>query len=65
MFSKAVLRCPPRAGKKKRFVVKSMLQNRLEQWQLGDLTNLWKDARVEATHRKIHNRPVSQSKRNA
>ena len=36
MFPKAVLRCPPRAGKKKRYVMKALLHSRLERWLAGD-----------------------------
>ena len=52
MFAKAVLRCPPRGGKKKRVIVKAMLLSRLEQWTSGNLLGLWSEARLDADSRK-------------
>ena len=46
LFAKAVLRCSPRGGRKKRLVVKSILLTRLKRWQEGDLIGLWEEARV-------------------
>ena len=54
MFAKAVLRCPPRGGKKKRYVIKALLKDRLERWQSGDLVSLWSEARSEAYHITSH-----------
>ena len=48
MFAKAVLRSPPRGGKKKRYVVSSILTSRLQQWQSGELVSLWEEVRGAA-----------------
>ena len=50
MLPKAVLRCPPRGGKKKRHVVKAELLSRLQRWQAGEIASLWEDARSDAKH---------------
>ena len=42
LFAKAVLRCPPRGGRKKRLVVKSILLTRLKRWQEGILLDCGK-----------------------
>ena len=52
LFAKAVLRTPPRGGKKKRHVISACLLSRLKQWQSGDLVSLWIDARSAAGHRR-------------
>ena len=48
MFAKAVLRSPPRGGKRKRYVVSALLKSRLQQWQNGCLVSLWEEVRSEA-----------------
>ena len=53
MFPKAVLRCPPRAGKKKRYVMKALLHSRLERWLASDLVALWRDTRLESSYRPV------------
>ena len=53
MFPKAVLRCPPHAGKKKRYVMKALLHSRLERWLAGDLVALWRDTRLESSYRPV------------
>ena len=52
MFPKAVLRCPPRRGKKKRVIVKVMLLSQLELWNSADLLGLWSEGRLDADSRK-------------
>ena len=54
IFAKAVLRSPPRGGKKKRYVVSAFLSNRLHQWQAGDIVSLWKDARLDAAQQQAN-----------
>ena len=66
MFAKAVLRCPPRGGRKKRYVVKSILQSRLDRWQSGDLPSLWADARADAiSHMSSSSKKPSIAQNNA
>ena len=48
LFSKAVLRCPPRGGKKKRVIVKTILLSRIRRWKEGDLVFLWEEARLDS-----------------
>ena len=66
MFPKAVLRCPPRGGRKKRVAVKSLLLSRLEPWTSGDIQSLWFEARLNADCRQSSNcksSPVDQINR--
>ena len=50
MFAKLVLRSPPRAGRKKRYLVGSLVAERLSQWRSGaGIMSLWQDACAEAT----------------
>ena len=44
LLPKAVLRPPPRGGKKKRYVVDALISSRLRRWQDGDLQALWLEA---------------------
>ncbi|XP_062510283.1 uncharacterized protein LOC134186046 [Corticium candelabrum] len=48
LFSKAVLRCPPRGGKKKQVIVKTILLSRIRRWKEGDLVSLWEEARLDS-----------------
>ena len=48
LFPKAVLRTPPRGGKKKRYVVGVLLSSRLRRWQQGDLVALWAEVHADA-----------------
>ena len=42
LFPKLVLRSPPRAGRKKRYLVGALLQDRLKQWMSGTgISDLW------------------------
>ena len=50
LFPKAVLRCPPRGGRKKRVVVKAVLLSRIRRWLEGDFVSLWEEARLDASH---------------
>jgi hypothetical protein len=67
IFAKAVLRSPSRGGKRKRYVVCSILQSRLLRWQSGDSISLWEDARREASQncRFNHGRSPPLSRVNA
>ncbi|XP_062519145.1 uncharacterized protein LOC134194239 [Corticium candelabrum] len=47
MLAKATLRCPPRGGRKKRYVVKEILSSRLQRWLDGDILSLWLDVKAE------------------
>ena len=50
MFAKLVLRSPPCAGRKKRYLVGSLVTERLSQWRSGaGIMCLWQDACDEAT----------------
>ena len=50
MFAKLVLRSPPHAGRKKRYLVGSLVAERLSQWRSGaGIMSLWQDACAEAT----------------
>ena len=64
MFAKAVLRVPPRGGRKKRLVIKQLLLSRLRQWQQGNLVALWTAARQECQSRSTR-QSVSIAKSNA
>ena len=64
LFAKAVLRCPPRGGRKKRLVVKSILLTRLKRWQEGDLIGLWEEARVESALSQ-KSKPTSVAQQNS
>ena len=48
MFAKCVLRVPPRGGRKKRYVIKSLISSRLQRWQDGVLIDLWQEAQLDA-----------------
>ena len=45
MFAKSVLRTPPRGGRRKRHVIKSLFLSRLQRWQQGHLVDLWEETR--------------------
>ena len=50
LFPKLVLRSPPRAGRKKRYLVGAVLQDRLKQWMSGTgISDLWCAACAEGT----------------
>ena len=50
LFPKLVLRSPPRAGRKKRYLVGALLQDRLKQWMSGTgISDLWCAACAEGT----------------
>ena len=55
VLPKAVLRCPPRGGRKKYVVVKSLLLSRLERWTSGDIQSLWFEARLDADCKQSSN----------
>ena len=63
LFAKAVLRSPPRGGKKKRYVVSATLSSRLHQWQAGDFIARWRKARLDASQRS-NARRISQRQLN-
>ena len=51
LLPKAVLRPPPRGGRKKRYVVAGLIIERLHRWLNGDLEALWLEARKEASRK--------------
>ena len=51
MLAKAVLRSPPRGGRRKRYVVSACIAARLRRWQQGDLVDLWREAREDGRPR--------------
>jgi len=53
MVAKAVLRTPPRGGRRKRAVVKTSIIDRLQRWTQDDLVSLWKEARAAAQPRQL------------
>jgi len=65
LFAKAVLRVPPRGGRKKRYVVKALLASRLERWSNGDLLELWEEARLDSHHRLASCGPEAVARGNA
>ena len=54
LLAKAVLRSPPRGGRKKRFVVASLIQTRLRRWLDGDIISLWEESRKDAHSFRPH-----------
>ena len=51
MFPKLVLRSPPCAGHKKRYLVDSLITERLDQWRSSTgIVHLWQDACAGETH---------------
>ena len=65
VFPKSVLRVPPRGGKKKRHLMKSLLTSRLKQWQSGNFVSLWLDARSDASSNRAGPAPADVRKSNA
>ena len=61
MFAKAVLPSPIRGGKKKRYVVNSILSTCLRQWQVRDLVLLWEEVRRNANQQIKANKSVPLS----
>ena len=51
LLPKAVLRPPPRGGRKKRYVVAKLIIERLHRWLDGDLEAFWLEARNEVPHK--------------
>ena len=64
MFAKCVLRVPQRGGRKKRYVIKSLISSRLHRWQNGELLDLWQEAVSEATSSNPSLDPASVKKSN-
>ena len=52
LFPKAVLRPPPRGGRKKRYAVDALIVSRIRRWQDGDLEALWLEARNDSSSRR-------------
>ena len=51
LFAKAVLRSPPRSGRRRRYVIKSLISDRLLCWQEDNgIIALWDEARSESHH---------------
>ena len=44
MFAKAVLRLPPRGGKRHRHILSSTIQKRIDRWQNEGIVHLWNEA---------------------
>ena len=66
MFGKAVLRGPPRGGKKKRYVIEALIKNRLERCSQGIwFVSLWSEARSKAYHVTSHSMESSIHQVNA
>jgi len=51
LVAKAVLRSPPRGGRRKRYVVSACISTRLRRWQQGELVALWREARSDGLPR--------------
>ena len=64
-FAKAVLRSPPQGGRKRRYVIQSLISNRLHRWQEENgIIALWDEARLEP-HRKTQKDGGSEALNNA
>ena len=50
LFAKSTLRSPRKGGKRRRFIVSSLITKRLQQWSAGEIANLWYDVIAEGTH---------------
>ena len=62
IFAKCILRTPSRGGRKKRYVVSSLLSSHLNRWHEGQLVDLRREARNDAVPRIFQNN--STKKRN-
>ena len=65
LLPKAVLRTPPRGGKKKWYVVGVLLSSRLRRWQDKDLVTLWAEAHADAKPRKYNTGPSTTALANS
>jgi len=65
LLAKAVLRSPPRGGRRKRHVVKATIIGRLRRWQDGEFVSLWEETRVAAQPREASGGANTLAKSNA